>query len=94
MAEAGGPDIDLSQQKCVQGGPGFRTDALDTEDREAWRPEGVLEREDSASYQRRPPALAERQDSASNLQVCQPLHCHGTKRYKGRADAHSTQDPL
>ena len=28
-----------------------------------------MQREDSASYQRRPPALAERQDSASNLQV-------------------------
>ena len=38
----------------------------------ASQPEGDhrdLLREDSASYQRRPPALAERQDSASNLQV-------------------------
>lgn len=34
-----------------------------------------LQREDSASYQRRPPALAERQDSASNLQVARPLLC-------------------
>ena len=30
---------------------------------------GMTDRQDSASYQRRPPSLAERQDSASNLQV-------------------------
>ncbi len=30
---------------------------------------GMVERQDSANYQPRPPALAERQDSAQNLQV-------------------------
>ena len=54
---------------AVQGGPRFISDALEAEPSHGWRPEGVVEREDSASYQRRPPALAERQDSASNLQV-------------------------
>ena len=33
---------------------------------------GMTDRQDSASYQRRPPSLAERQDSASNLQVGLP----------------------
>lgn len=31
---------------------------------------GLVERQDSANYQPRPPALTERQDSAQNLQVC------------------------
>lgn len=35
----------------------------------AARPMGLLERQDSANYQPRPPAMTERQDSAQNLQV-------------------------
>jgi len=58
---------------------------------------GVVERQDSANYQPRPPALAERQDSAQNLQVStfsfavvrkvSPLLvCHTQSTYALRSD--------